>query len=106
MFGRQERLSKEELKELLKNGGSIQSKLFSLRITRAEGPRSKFAFVASKKECGGSVPRSRAKRRSRAAMRQVALPSPVHCAMFIKKDFQKADFKSIVGALRGALQNF
>lgn len=103
MFPRVARLSKEELRGLAKKGALIQSKLFSLRVAEGKGA-GKFAFVASKKECGGSVSRNRAKRRARAAMKQIMLLSPAHIAMFIKKDFQKADFKDIVSALKDALQ--
>ncbi len=72
----------------------------------AEGKVSKFAFVASKKECGGSVDRARAKRRARAAMMKVApsLPSPVFCVIFIKKSAQIASFSDIISNLAKVLQ--
>ncbi|MES2060084.1 MAG: ribonuclease P protein component [Patescibacteria group bacterium] len=104
MFARPSRLSKDEILSLSRAGKSLSTNIFSLKVAPAKV--SKFAFIASKKECGGSVDRSRAKRRARAAMMKVApsLKSPIFCIMYIKKGLIEADFKDIHTKLQNLLQ--
>jgi ribonuclease P protein component len=104
MFARQNRLSRDDLAKVSKAGKSINTNLFSLKTLPEKV--SKFAFVASKKECGGSVDRNKAKRRARAAMRHIPLSSPIWCVVFLKKAVLKAPFDAIVLELRKALNKY
>ncbi|HEY4512703.1 MAG TPA: ribonuclease P protein component [Candidatus Paceibacterota bacterium] len=101
MFARQSRLLKEELILTIKNGSTANTPLFSLKIVHIPSFPSKFAFVISKKECGSGVFRNKAKRRARAAMREIYKDlKPILCVIFIKKDLLSAGFKEIVTSFK------
>ena len=107
MFPRRNRLSREEIALVTKNGKAVHTPLFTLKLLpHASGTGHKFAFVISKKESKTAVSRNRAKRRVRGAMQKLVpkLDKPLYCIVFIKKAVLDTPFGDIVLSLNKALQ--
>lgn len=101
MFPRQNRLSREELSKVIKNGCIVHSSLFTLRILDLNENKLKSAFVISKKELKLAVDRNKAKRLARMALREILthIP-PIQFVVFPKKLILTTDFREIVNEFR------
>lgn len=109
MFPGRNRLRREEIALVTRNGRAAHTSLLTLKILSPwDGADHKFAFVISKKEEKTAVGRNRAKRRVRAAMRKLIpqLKNPLCCIVFIKKAVLDATFDDIVLSLTKALKSY
>jgi ribonuclease P protein component len=104
MFPRRNRLSREELSKVLKNGRVTHGSFFTIRMYDLGDNLLKTAFIISKKELKHSVDRNLAKRRARMAIRAniESLPS-YGIAIMLKKQAKSMDFKEMVEEFRGKL---
>jgi ribonuclease P protein component len=111
MFIRRSRLSKEEIALVSRTGQSLHTPIFSLKVLpfpqETLGNKPKFAFVMSKKEERTAVKRNLAKRRLRAAMRELEPGiKPLFCMVFIKKAAIKTPMPELRALLRESLRKW
>jgi ribonuclease P protein component len=104
MFPRRNRLSREELSKVLKNGRVVHGSFFTIRVYNPGDNLLKTAFIISKKELKHSVDRNLAKRRSRMAIREIVGTIPHQSmAIMLKKQAATMNFKEMVEEFRGKL---
>ena len=88
---RKNRLTKEEIEEVLSKGRRTNFSLFSVSWLKTPGKTTKFAFAVSKKQYKQAVLRNKAKRRLRECTRK-ALFGPGKYIFFAKNTINEAPF--------------
>ncbi len=98
---RKNRLTKEEIEEVLSRGRRTNFSLFSVSWLKNTEKTTKFAFVVSKKQYKQAVLRNKAKRRLRECTRK-ALFGPGKYIFFAKNTINEAIFSDLKNEVKKA----